>query len=422
MTGNLAAIERFKLDAGARACAEGVLRALGFLVFGLVVGYLAWFNENGLFLLLWLPLAANCARRRGEVFALMFGYFLAGDAVLPAIIGRFFEHPSPFATFGAPLALTVILAAPFLLYAPTARRPWVRIATYFAALAVFSLPPIGFLAWRSPLMLAGTFYPGAGLAGVFATGGLLAGLAGLKGKPDLRLALLVALMGGAALTVAHHGKAPTGWGPFLDFAAGDTNLPPATTPRKQTLRTQKVAADIAAASAMPWPKVIILPESVINPYRPVDELLLLPVSDAAKARGQALVFGAILARGENSWRDVVMGAGTLADAQGRPRVLTESRIPMPMGNWHLGFPGGVIAHPFASDGGELAGQPIAWSICYEDTILWPHWRLLTGHAKALISLDNDWALWGTSAARTQAISAKQLARMAGVPLVQARNH
>lgn len=94
---------------------------------------------------------------------------------------------------------------------------------------------------------------------------------------------------------------------------------------------------------------------------------------------------------------------------------------MPMGNWHLGFPGGATPRPFSTDRGEIAGRVIAWSICYEDAVLWPHWFLLTGNPTAMLSLDNDWALRNTFPERVQIISAEQLARMAGVPLISARN-
>lgn len=400
------------------------LRAAILASAGLATGWLAWQSEQCLVLLLVLPLAAAHARRRWQVFALMAGYFATGSASLPGVTHVFFQNPSPFVAYGAPAALTALLAAPFMLFDPAASRRR-RAATYSTALIALTVPPIGMFAWMNPLMLAGTLYPHAGLAGVAGTGLLMAALAALPGRQreaKCRIYAAVAmLMAGSMFMVYRHGYVSERLGASLDYAAVDMQSPPSTTAHGQTMRTEVAVRAMREAIALPWSKIVVLPESAVSPYRPVDEIMLFPPSDEARDKDKAIVFGAVILGPNRTWRDVVMGAGTLANPDGTPRILDEPRLLMPLGNWHLGFPGGATPHPFSTDQGEIDGRPVAWSICFEDTVLWPHRFLLTGSPTAMLSLGNDWALRGTFAEWIQRLSAMQLARMAGVPLIAARN-
>ncbi len=388
---------------------------------GAIIGYAAWLRDDFLVAVLLLPFAANFARRRVGAFALMFGYFATGNIELPAMVGHFYTQPHPLIQYAAPPVLTALLAAPFLLYGAGA-RPWKRIATWFVALVALTVPPIGLLAWRNPLFLAGSLYPHAGLAGIVLVALLLSTMAGLQGRGGRawpRAALLAVLVVASGVCVVR-GQFPMN-SPAVNWAAVGAHVAPAFTAHAQTERTAAAVATMNKAISLEGFTAVILPESAIEPYRPVDEVMLFESSDAAARQGKALVFGAVIEDGHGGWRDAVMGAGTLAGHDGAPRVLTEARVPMPVGNWHLGFPGGAPLRAFATDRGEIAGVPVAWSICYEDTILWPHGFLLAGHPAALVALDDDWVLSGTRAARAQAISARQLARMAGVLLVSAVN-
>lgn len=388
---------------------------------GALVGYVAWLQLDFMAALLILPFAANFASRRSSAFALMFGYFAAGNIELPAIVEKFYGHPYPLVQFVAPLVLTALLAAPFLIYSAGA-RPWKRILTWFLALLVLTVPPVGLFAWRNPLFMAGSLFPHAGVVGVLLTALLLATMAGLRGRTGPRVGLLVALLGVAGFYVGHFGYFPEN-SPAINWAAVPTDVPPAGTAHGQTLRTAAAVRYMGEAIALNKSgfTAVIMPESAIEPFRPVDEMMLFDPSDLAAKHHMPLVFGAVIEDGKGNWRDVVMGAGSMANRDGTPRVLTDARVPMPVGNWHLGLPGGAPLHAFASDRGEIAGAKVAWSICYEDTILWPHGFLLTGHPVALVALDDDWVLSGTRAAHVQAISAAQLARMAGVMLVDAVN-
>ncbi|HEU0197982.1 MAG TPA: hypothetical protein VFQ88_12320 [Nevskiaceae bacterium] len=396
------------------------------LAIGAGVGYAAWRSPIAIVLVLALPLVMAYGRTRLDSFALMLGYFAVGSAQLPTVVHTFFGNGVPWIAYGMPALLACLLAAPFLLVSP--RSPPLRRALWLLlALAILTLPPLGLLAWRDPLFAAGALFPNLGWGSVVACALLFCALVALRdarsaagsGAALLRVVPVVLLLAVAGVCIS----VPQNRGAWrtVDWIGTDTTFLPARTPATQTARTRHIASLIQQANTLPWLRVLVFPEAVIDPYRVVDEIDLFDASDEAARLHKAIVFGAMLRVGRDGWRDVAMGAGTLAGPGGAPRVLTESRVPMPVGNWHLGFPGGVPLHAFATDAGEINGVPVAWSICYEDFLLWPHPSLLDGHADVLISMANDWSTTGTRLARSQAISVYLLSRMAGVPLVAAQN-
>jgi hypothetical protein len=97
-------------------------------------------------------------------------------------------------------------------------------------------------------------------------------------------------------------------------------------------------------------------------------------------------------------------------------------VPMPVGDWKFGFEEGAETNIFGSDIVDLHGKKVAFSLCYEDFLLWPHRGLLAGNADVLVSATNQWPSSGTSAEIAQDISRVALARMAGIPILTAKNH
>lgn len=385
-------------------------------VLGLAVGDMAWRSTAAQLWLLTLPLATGNAHTRGQVFALMLGYFAAGSTALPGVVSVFFHGSAGTClAFGAPAALAAVLAAPFLLVTPAASWPW-RAASYLASLVALTVPPVGMLAWMNPLLVAGTLFPGTAGIGLIATALLLAGIAAAPRNVAAAMVVLSILLGGLATCIV---TTPPG---LPGVIALNTAMGPGRSAKDESNDTRRIAAAIDAALATPGVRAIVLPESIISPYRPVDDAILFDVGHQAARQGVAVVFGATLLTDVNgtAWRDAVMATGTLAQ-DGSPTLIGEPRLLMPVGNWHLGLPGGATPHPFATDRGALAGWPVAWSVCFEDTELWSHPFLLFSQPKAMVSMRNDWALKGTFSLTIQRRSAQQLARLAGVPLVVAEN-
>ncbi len=70
---------------------------------------------------------------------------------------------------------------------------------------------------------------------------------------------------------------------------------------------------------------------------------------------------------------------------------------------------------------SVDGKRMALSICFEDMLWWPHWRLLVDRPDVLVSVDNAWFDADLAVARIQAQSIASVARAAGAPLLRAVN-
>jgi len=140
---------------------------------------------------------------------------------------------------------------------------------------------------------------------------------------------------------------------------------------------------------------------------------------AARARGATVLVG------EETWdnartgfKNALVGYGAEKDGGA---VVVSSMVPMPVGDWKFGFEEGAETNIFGSDITDLHGKKVAFSLCYEDFLLWPHRGLLAGRADLLVSATNQWPSSGTSAEIAQDISRAALARMAGIPILTAKN-
>lgn len=69
----------------------------------------------------------------------------------------------------------------------------------------------------------------------------------------------------------------------------------------------------------------------------------------------------------------------------------------------------------------VAGKSVAFSICYEDLLWWPHWRILLHSPDVLVSLSNSWFDSDLALAHIQRQGVAAIARLSGVPLLRAVN-
>ena len=389
------------------------------------IGVLAWQDAPGrLLLLLLLPACMNVIRWRWWPFAVAATYFLAGNVDLPAMIARFYD-PAPGAAYrwGATLLLTACQSSPFLLYRADA-SPFGRAWRMALALLLLTLPGIGFLAWRNPLFVAGLLYPAQGVMGLVFALGLFTVLAS-GGRTKTGIMMGLACVGLSVGSILHDGDggARRGMG-YPGWYAIDTQIPPESHRDPWRVRTTLPGDVIASESTKAMQvgaDVVVFPESILAPGTLADQVVMLSAEAKARRSGVVLLVGQTEPMhpeyGAPAWRNTLRAYGAMTG------IVSESRIPMPMGNWRL--QGGVTAHPFAPDVIALHTRSglrhVAISICYEDLLLWPHLGLLTGKADMLVSVGNTWATQHTRADTAQRISASMLARLAGVPLVRATN-
>ncbi|WP_153041195.1 hypothetical protein [Paraburkholderia monticola] len=99
----------------------------------------------------------------------------------------------------------------------------------------------------------------------------------------------------------------------------------------------------------------------------------------------------------------------------------DSRQPVPAGLWRpwadVSASAGSLAQPYLA----VAGRRAAFSICYEDFLWWPHWRLLVDRPGVLVGISNGWFTGDLALARIQEQSVQSIAQLAGVPLLRAVN-
>lgn len=386
-----------------------------------VLGINAWMAPELTILLLGLPWILNQYRWRLWPLAVGLVYFGAANAELSAVISRFHaEEPGLLVRAGAPVLLTIVQSLPFLLYRAD-RSPANRAIRMSALLVLMALPPLGWLTWRNPLLASGLLFPGWGFLGLAATAGLFAALAAAGTREGRKLVfalgLPLVLVSVASMTWAYMHPRPA----MSEWIGVDTTLPPPDRRDPNVIREEVpggVLGEIAPLYFTDFTDVIVFPESVFDPMTLADQVAFSTAVYGAKQRGVVILAGASVRTGPDSWRNTVQAFGAMDG------TVDESRIPMPMGNWRLGGRG-VPLRPFASDTiiVETRRGPVtaAMSICYEDTLIWPHAGLLAGKADVMVSVNNAWATAGTRGDRTQTTSAELLARLGGVPLVRAKN-
>jgi apolipoprotein N-acyltransferase len=69
----------------------------------------------------------------------------------------------------------------------------------------------------------------------------------------------------------------------------------------------------------------------------------------------------------------------------------------------------------------INGLRTAVSICYEDALLWPHWRMLFDRPDVIVSVANNWFNSSLYDAQAQRQSIESVARLVGRPLLRAVN-
>jgi apolipoprotein N-acyltransferase len=173
-------------------------------------------------------------------------------------------------------------------------------------------------------------------------------------------------------------------------------------------------------------RVVVLPEELVGLWRPAmrywwrDYLQHLAASNKTLILGVDLVetgslpVGAISGEPFLRYTDsaVVVGAG-----DGR----FDSRQPVPAGLWRpwakvSATPGRLTQRYLV-----VAGRRIAFSICYEDFLWWPQWRLLIDRPDVMVSMSNGWFYADLALAHIQQQNMQSIAQVVGVPLLRAVN-
>jgi hypothetical protein len=381
------------------------------------IGFAAWTQQETLLplaVLVFLPALIFQAGSRFGAFLVAAAYYGTATRAVPGIISGFF----PGLPAGAELLLWAVHAAllglPWLILFPrNGAAPLQRAWRAAAALLLAAVPPLGLFHWGSPLMAAGLLYPGWQWCGLAACGALLALLAASSWRAmrihfAIGALLLLALVANVNFDVA---PPPAGWRAVsLELGKSPGLWSDEMAERRQML------ADTALRHLEQGDEVLIFPESISGSNRRPQADIWSAVARKTDARGATVLVG------EEHWNKARSSFKNALVGYGRGEVVVSSRVPMPVGDWKFGYEEGAETEIFASDVITLHGKQVAFSMCYEDFLLWTHRGLLRGKAELLVSVSNQWPSSGTSAETAQDISRLALARLAGVPLLIAKNH
>lgn len=403
-----------------RARSEFALTSILSAAAGAIIALVAWYPGHWLAALLALPLIWGRSSSRLPAFVLWCGYYLAGARDIPAMTESFFAGYGELSA-GAALAMGIafwlgqaaLLAAPWgVLHTSGKATPLSRGWRAILATIAVSIPPLGVIGWISPAHTASALYPGwqgFGLALGVMTIATAASATRSKSTIVLGASLCVASL--TAHVRFSQPASPSQWvaissnlGKFPDGGFDDMY--------QRTQALQGAADHDFAAGA----KVVILPEETLGTWRPAVRYWWTQYLERLELEGKTIVIGVDLKASDRPLRytdsAVIAGAG---------RGRFDSRIPMPIGSWRPGARVstvlGTLGQPYLNIDGKVA----AFSICYEDMLLWPHWRLWVTKPDVLIGMASNWFIAGRDLDHIQAQSATSIARLAGIPLMRAVN-
>ena len=160
-----------------------------------------------------------------------------------------------------------------------------------------------------------------------------------------------------------------------------------------------------------------MPETVLPRVRQRNEfaaMMLADVSARLKAKGSVILVGAELAAPDRPLQNALVALGDT----GGPLV---QRVPVPIGMWRPWAAESIAADPLAAGVGQIAGRKVAYSICYEQLLVFPLLVSMAHDPDLIVGAANDWWARDTSIPTIQGQAVDIWGRLFGVPVVSATN-
>lgn len=388
----------------------GILVAAGALV------GLAWGHADAPWLFglaVAMPWLWNAAGTRWTAGAVALAYYLAASRGLPPGAGVFFEASAP-AWFGWSLWIGVALINAFLWWAMWSKDAGRRIWLGPLILVLTAIPPIGLIGWTNPLTAAGLVFPEMGFAGLLLFLGFIA--AGMRPRSP---AVLMFAAAGVVANVAAVAWPTTPAAQFATWSGHNTSFPKLQTAAIDILgEGQRVMHVLQLARRMKPGTVAVLPETVLPRLSAGNTFtagMLEDVTAELQAKGSLILVGAEKGEPGEQLRNmlVVLGQPGAADLV--------QRVPVPIGMWRPWRDDAVQANLWGSGIGQVAGARIAYSICYEQLLVYPVVVSMAFRPAALIGAANDWWAKETSIPAIQAQALGAWGRLFAVPVIEAVN-
>lgn len=407
----------------ARATVQPIPHALACMAsiaIGALVALTTWYPGHWHMLLLLLPAVWSRVRGHTSAFAIWIGYYLAGARDIPVVCMRFFadygELTRPEALMlgiAFWIAQACVLATPWAILKPASNAS----ASHHALCAVVAttlatVPPLGIIGWLSPAYVASKLFPG------WKAPGLVLGITAIACAASIsrarfarQVATLLVILSLLARSVASEPVVSSRW-TGLDTRLGRFDQSSYASLYARTHQVQAIAQRAFSKGAT----VVVLPEEIVGLWRPGTEYWWRDDIQALTAAKRTLIVGMDLTASDTPFRytdsAVIVGAD-----QGR----LDSRQPVPAALWRPGAAvsaaRGSLSQPYV----VVAGKSVAVSICYEDLLWWPHWRILLQSPDVIVSLSNSWFDSDLALAHIQRQGIAAIARLSGVPLLRAVN-
>lgn len=386
------------------AYTSAMIAALFFAV-GALTAIVAW-HHGLLWWLLIIPVSWGYTRGYVSVFMLMFGYFLLGAYDFPHVFKLFFSDAYDLG-YGIWIFHALLLALPYALLR--------RYGIYGLILAMFItvLPPLGLVAWLSPLLVAGKLFPGLGILGYFAcmlTFFVIAhpGQAGKRRWAVLMPLLLISAYCNANAPALANERVPLWFGQNTGYGNYPRDVIAGFERQLQLMKQVDAALNQGA-------KLILLPEDIVNQWLPASEYWWGKEIGMARKKKATLMIGASLYEGNGRWTDVLV-------IRGADTGMAKARIPVPISMWNPFVENGFNTDIAGSGIVYVQGKPVAISVCYEDLLVFPMALSFVGnYPLAILSSANNWFGAGTDEPYMQSLSIQAQARLFGVPLIRALN-
>ena len=358
-----------------------------------------------------MPLLWSLASSRWWAGVIASAYYLTASRGLPFGAGIFFAESAPlWFSWALWFAAGLVNALPwFLLWSETQRR---KAWTLPAALALTALPPVGFIGWVNPLTAAGVLFPGLGFVGLAC---LVVGLvlAVLRRWPAVAILASVAVASNIVALQAKTEPWVSAWsGQDTAFARLQTAAAP-----NFLAEGQRMAQVLMIAGQLQPGRVLVMPETVLPRVRQVNDFnasMLADLSAQLKAKGSAVLVGAEVVGPGHQLQNALVALGD----ESAPLV---QRVPVPIGMWRPWSAESIAADPLASGVGLVAGRKVAYSICYEQLLVFPVLVSLAHSPDVLVGAANDWWARETSIPAIQGQALDAWGRLFGLPVVRATN-
>ncbi len=362
-------------------------------------GWRTWWSIGFAFA---VPIIVGLQSRRAWALAVATAYFGAASWPLVRAYATFSEASVTSGALAWMIAV-VLLSLPLTV-------AWTQNRTAAAwripmALAAGVLPPLGLVGWASPVTSAGVLFPGTawlGFAAVITAPGLI-----LLGRPQIWIALAAA----SVLSFCFSKPVP----PPAAWAAVKTNLAPGRRfEGADELVASEIVQRIVSDSIAP---VAVLPETVISRWTEATEAFWGPTLEELRRQHRLAVVGAgVPIPNSPAYRNAALIIGG-----DKPQPFFQ-RIPVPVGMWRpLGTGPSVPLHLNGPGTIEVAGQRVAFLICYEQLLVLPVLVSAIDHPTLIVGMANQYWVRETTIPAAQRAALMAWSRLFALPLLIAEN-